>query len=361
MKTTLKKLPHSTVELTFTLDTDELEKQRDIALDKAIAQVKIPGFRPGKAPKKMAEEHINPAILMQQALDVVLNDAYQEALKEHDLTPVAQPDVDVDSLDISKPIPVKLTVQVRPEAKIGDYHKIKAKKVVEPVTDDKVEETLQTVFERSNASKEPGISNLESSEGGLVDAQGNPLSQKSEAKSQEPVMDNAWAQKLGAKDLADLRTQIRGDLESHAKYEAESKWQEAVLDEVINQTKVDLPEAFIEDELSRMRGHYQQQLSALGVTMDDYLSQAGKTQAEMEEQWRPQAIKQATLEVALAEIAKQENIQITDAEIDEELAKTDSKTQAQFEDPQQRYYLSYTLWRQKVLKHIISQIEANQK
>ena len=85
MNSKLKKLPQSQVELTFTLDPEQLE----IAINKLISQVKVPGFRPGKAPRKLAEENINPSAAMQQALDVVLNQAYQEALKEHDITPRA--------------------------------------------------------------------------------------------------------------------------------------------------------------------------------------------------------------------------------------------------------------------------------
>ena len=119
MKSSLKKLPQSQVELAFSLDPAKLEEQREIAFKKLATQVKVPGFRPGKAPRRMIEEHMNPSAPMQQALDVILNEAYQEALKEHELTPVAQPEVNIESLDLTKPIAVKAVVQVRPEAKVA--------------------------------------------------------------------------------------------------------------------------------------------------------------------------------------------------------------------------------------------------
>ena len=351
MNSKLKKLPQSQVELTFTLDPEQLEKQREIAINKLISQVKVPGFRPGKAPRKLAEENINPSAAMQQALDVVLNQAYQEALKEHDITPIAQPKVDIESTDLTKPIEVKAVTQVRPEAKIGDYRKIKVKKESTEVTEEKLNETLQTIFERSTAEKK---GEGEHEKGALVDANGQPLSQD----KPEAQMDDEWAKTLGAKDLEDLKQMVRKDLESQAESEAQNKWQDAVLEEVIGMTKVDLPEAFIEDEIARMRSHYQQQLEGLGITMDAYLKQSSKTQAEMEEQWRPQAEKQATLEVALAEIAKQENIQVEESDVEAELANVDERTRTRFQDPQQRYYLTYTIWRQKILKHILETLEA---
>lgn len=357
MKTSVKKLPKSQVELTFFLDPEKLEAERQITFDKLADQVKVPGFRPGRAPRKMIEERINPSAPMQQALDVVLNAAYQEVLKEHDIVPVANPEVNIESVDYSKPIEVKAVVQVRPEAKIGDYTKIKAKKEVADVTEERLNETMQTIFERAtNAANQPSHSHDDDNT--LLDADGQPL--KSQAKP-DKQMDDEWAKTLGAKDLADLRSQVQADLESAEKYEAEQKWQDQVLEALIDMTKADLPEAFIEDEIARMGATFEQQLQSMNISMQDYLTQAGKTKEEIEAQWRPQAEKQAMLEVALAEVAKQADIQIEDKEVDAELAKVDDRTRARFQDPQQRYYLTYSLWRQKILKHILEAIEKNTK
>lgn len=355
MSSKIKKLPQSKVELSFSLDPKELEIERGRAIEKLARNVKVPGFRPGKAPKHMVEERIDPSTAMQQALDVVLNKAYQEALKEHDIVPVAQPEVTIDSMDLSKPIPVKTIVQVRPEAKVGDYTKIKAKKESVTVDDKKLDETMQTIFERSTEAKK-GEGEHEKS--GLVDANGQPLSKD----ASDAQMDDEWAKSLGAKDLEDLRSRVKSDLEGQSEYESQQKWQDEVITKLIEMTKTELPEAFIEDELSRMRSHYSQQLQAMGIGMEDYLKQSGKTQEELEEQWRPQAERQATLEVALGEIARKEDIQVDESEVDEELSKVDEKTRAQFNDPQQRYYLTYSLWRQKVLKHVLDAVEkANSK
>lgn len=354
MNSKVKKLPQSKVELTFSLDPKELEEERSKAVEKLAQNVKVPGFRPGKAPKQMVEERIDPSAAMQQALDVLLNKTYQEALKEHDLVPVAQPEVTLDSMDLSKPIPVKTVVQVRPEAKVGDYTKIKAKKEVEVINEDRLNQTLQTIFERSTEAKK-GEGEHEAGE--LVDANGQPLSKD----KPEAQMDDAWAKSLGAKDLEDLRARVKSDLEGQAEYEAQQKWQDDVVTKLIEMTKVELPEAFIEDEISRMRAHFEQQLQGMGITLDDYVKQAGKSLDELEEQWKPQAEKQAALEVALGEIARKEDIQVEESEVDEELAKVDEQTRSQFDDPQQRYYLTYTMWRQKILKHVLDAVEKANK
>ncbi len=362
MSSTIKKLPKSQVEISFSLDPAKLEAEREVAFSKLADQVKVPGFRPGRAPRKMIEERINPSAAMQQALDVVMNLAYQAALKEHDIVPVAQPEVNIESVDYSKPIAVTAIVQIRPEAEVGDYSKIKATKNVAEVTEDKLNDTMKTIFERStSAPQQPGHTHehdhdhdhTHQDQDVLVGADGKPLSSKAKPDMQ---MDDDWAKTLGAKNLEDLRNQVKADLESAEKYEAENKWQDEVMQALIDMTKVELPEAFVEDELSRMRANYQQQLSSLGITMEDYLKQAGKDQAEMEAQWRPQAEKQAILEVALAEVAKKQDIQIEESEVEAELAKVDAQTQARFADPQQRYYLTYSLWRQKVLQHILDAV-----
>src|SRR5690606_24830312 len=151
MKTSVKKLPKSKVELTFQLDPAKLETERQKAFDKLADQVKVPGFRPGRAPRKMIEERINPNAAMQQALAVVLNQAYQEALTAENIVAVANPEDNIESVDYSKPIEVKAVVQVRPDAKVGDYSKIKATKQFEEVSEEKLNSTMQTIFERSTA------------------------------------------------------------------------------------------------------------------------------------------------------------------------------------------------------------------
>jgi trigger factor len=351
MASTYKKLPHSEVELKFTLDPVKLEVAREAAFDKIASQVKVPGFRPGKAPKKLLAEQVNPVAAMQQGLDEVLNEAFQEALREHDIVPVANPDVDISSTDITKPIEVIAKVQVRPEAKVGAWQKIKIEREKAEVDDKKVDETMQTIFERSTKQGEEGASASEGA--GLMGVDGQPLTKS------EPEMNDDWAKKLGAKDVEDLRSQVRVDLEAHANYDAETAWQDKVLEKIIDMTEVDLPQAFIDDEIGRMRSQFEQQLQALQVTMEQYAEQSGKTVAEMEEQWKPQAIKQATLEVALAEIANQEKIEITDKEVDDELAKADAKIRAQSADPRQRQYLAYSLWRQNVLRKILDTVSKN--
>lgn len=342
----VKKLPHSTLELTFHLDPVKLEIAREAAFNKVASQIKVQGFRVGKAPKKLLEERVNTSTVMQMALDEVLNEAYKEALTEQSIAPIAQPEVNISSTDLTKPIEVIAQVQVQPEITVGDWQKISVKKTAESVDEAKVDETLQSIFERSIQGAEE--------EGGLVGADGQPLKAK-----QPATPDDAWAKKLGAKDLADLRDQVRIDLVTHAEYEAETAWQDKVMEELISLTEADLPPAFIEDEMNRMRSQFEQQLSGLNLTFAQYAEQAGKTVEEIESTWKPQAEKQAMMEVALAEIAHQEKIEATEAEVDAELEKAEPKLRQQFSDPQQRYYLMYSLWRQKVIKHILATVKDN--
>jgi trigger factor len=350
MATSIKKLPHSQIELHFTLDPVHLEVAREAALAAIASQVKVPGFRPGKAPRKLLEERVNPTAAMQQALDEVLNEAFQEALREHTIIPVAQPAIDISSTDLTKPIEVTAVVQVRPDITVGAWQKITVAKEATSIDDKKVDETLATIFERSQKEQL-----ADKKEGGLVDAQGNALTKT------EHAMDDTWAKTLGVNGLAELRTQVKTDLASHAQYEAESGWQDKVMEEIIKLTTADVPQAFIDDELNRMRSQFEQQLSSLQVTMVQYLEQSGKTQEQMEAQWQPQAVKQALLEVALAEIARQDKVEITDEQVEAELAKVDAKVRVQFNDPQQRQYLAYSLWRQNVLKHILETVEKNSR
>jgi trigger factor len=358
MKSQLKKLPKSQVELTFTVDADTLTQARESAYRRLSPQVKVPGFRPGKAPRTMIEQYLNPTTLMQQALDEALNQSYQEVIKEHEILPVGQPQVNLDQVEWGKPLQVKAIVPVRPEVKLGNYKKIKVKKETPAVDEQQVDEMLQTIFERSQQQKKKSEVSQRAQAGALVDKDGQPMT----ATQQEPVkadaeMDDAWAKSLGANDLAELRAQVRTDLEAQEKYQSEQKWQEAVIDEFIGQTKAELPDVFISDELRRMRDQFNQQLASVGISLEQYLSQSGKTDQDLDDQWRPQAEKQAMLEAAMVELASQENLKVDDEEVDAELAKVDDKTRAQFADADKRFYLNYTLWRQKVLRKLFEYAE----
>ena len=354
MSSSLKNLPKSQIELTFSLQPDALLAAREGAFTKFAPQIKVPGFRPGKAPRHLLEDRVNPSALVQEALDVVLNQEYQKALKEHDIHPVAQPEITLESSDLTKPILVKAKVTIRPEVEIGAYGEIKVAKKKAVVDEAKIDETLQTIFERSQKEAREATDSEPSSAPTLLSSSGEPLSTPPDATINED-----WAKNMGFDTLEALRTQVRQDLEGAEKYETDSAWQNDILDALISMTKVDLPDAFIEDELSRMREHYEHQLAAMGYSMEQYVEQSGKSQEEMEEQWRPQAIKQATMEVALAEIANREKIELSEEELDAELAKADAATRTKFRDPDQRYYLSYTLWRQKVLHHLLEMVERN--
>ncbi|MBI2039790.1 trigger factor [Candidatus Microgenomates bacterium] len=349
----IQKLPKSIVEVTVTVPWADLQQTWDQTLQKMAQDVELPGFRKGAAPLPMVEQNLG--IKLQ---DEVLKAAYPnfliEALKGTDIIPIDYPKYDLISFVKGQQLQFKATITNRPAVSVGNY---KAIKVTRPtpksVTEEEVQKVIDDLYKRwkvrQPVGKDSGVASAPQNDkvtGSISFQQG----QQTPTNGQAQVPDDVFAKAMGALDLNDLRAKIRKDLEANASYNNELDYEEAILQEVEKMTQVELPEVLIQDELNRMLVSLQRRVADMGLLLEDYLRGQGKTLEQLKSEWRVQAEKNVRMELGLADIARMENVSITDQELQAEIDKIqDARVKRQFEAQEPRLHLRHALRQTRTL------------
>lgn len=322
---TINKLPKAQVDIIVTLPWADLEPKYNEIYSRLASEVEVPGFRKGTAPANMVEPKIS-AQLQQELVRVVLPQALIEALQGTNIVPIDYPQYQVNSFAKGQPLQFTAKVTERPTVSVGNYKAVKvARPAMKTITDDDIKKIIDDLFQRWKI-RQPQTPNLPAA----------------------PDVD--FAKAVGAKDMVDLKDKIRKDLQDEAKYNNELDYEEAILQEVEKITTVDIPDILIQDELNRMMLSLQRNVSDRGMLLDEYLRTQNKTQEQLKAEWRPQAEKNVRMELGLSEIARQENVAISDEELQSEIDKIqDAKVKAQFAQQEPRMHLRHALRQTKTL------------
>ena len=357
----IAKQPKSVVEVSVTAPWSDVSPTWDQTLAKMAADVEISGFRKGQAPINMVEGQIGTR-LQDEVLKVVMPNLLIQALQGSDIVPIDYPQYQLISFTKGGELQFKATVTNRPTVTVGNYKVVKASRpVLKPATDAEVEKSVEDLFKRWSARQPAGAqatgigqqtSEATSQSGGQAgsinfqQSGSTPVSPDSSA----PVADDTFAKAMGATNMADLKDKIKKDLDANIKYNNELDYEEAILQEVEKITTVELPEILIQDELNRMLVSLQRRVADMGLLLEDYLKGQGKTLDQIKTEWRPQAEKNVRMELGLAEIARMENVSITDAELQAEIDKIqDPKVKSQFATQEPRLHLRHALRQTRTL------------
>lgn len=365
--------------LTFEVSAEEFEKAIDRAYNKNKNRFDIPGFRKGKAPKAIVIKNYTKAVFYDDALNDVLPDAYEAALKESGLDVVARPEFDVEEIKDGEPVVFTALCTTRPEVKLGEYKGIKVEKVDYTVTDEEVDKDIEAVQQRNarlisvddRAVENGDIAVIDFEgfvddvpfEGGkgenyeleigsntfipgfedqlvgakiddLVDVnvtfpeeyhaeelKGKPAVFKvkvNEIKVRElPELDDDFASEVSEFDtLAEYKADVRAKLEEKAKEKAEAEIQNAVVEKAVENAEFDLPDAMIEGQIDNMINDMAQRLSYQGMSLDMYMQYTGQTMEQMREIYREQAKKQVSGSLVIDAISKAEGIEVSPEEVE---------------------------------------------
>ena len=367
--------------MTFT--TEEWKNAQEKALEKLAKNVKIDGFRQGKAPMKMVKSRVGKAAILEEATDVVLKKSYAAILLDNNIQPVGQPQVQIDELteDVLK---VTVTAPVAPEVTLGQYKGLEVKKGTVKVTKKEIEAELanyQNQFAELVIKEEGTVENGDTAvidfegfkdgvafEGGKAENHSLEIGsgsfipgfeeqvvgmkvgeekeihvtfpeeyQSAELAGQEavfkvkvheiktkvlPDIDDELAKDVnidGIETLADLETYTKEQIKNKKQTEVESKFSDDIFNAVIENTPLEVPEAMIETETQTMLREVEQNLSQQGLNMELFQQLTGKTMEDMKAEMSEQAEKRVKFNLILAEIAKAENIEISDEEVDDEI------------------------------------------
>lgn len=384
MNSVLEKKENNKAFFNIEIEEKEFEKAIQKAYLKNRNRFNIPGFRRGKAPRKIIELNYGEGIFYEEALNIILPEAYDEAIENLGLEPVDTPEVDIEQLEKGKPVILKVEVTVKPEVKLGNYKSIEVEKVEYNVTDEDIDRELKTVQEMNGRiidagdreSKEGDILTIdfegyidgEQFEGGTAQNQvveigsnrfipgfeeqliGKKKDEEVEVnvtfpedyfeeslrgkealfkvviheiKEKElPELDDEFAKDVSEYEtLEEYKNSIRERLEKEAKEKEKVELEERIIEKVVESAEIDIPEVMIEHQIEREINEFDYRLRLQGLNIDRYLELTNTDMDAFKEEMTPVAKRRVKTELVLEAIAKEENIEVTEEDIDEELER----------------------------------------
>ncbi|HEY4601148.1 MAG TPA: trigger factor [Cerasibacillus sp.] len=371
--------------LTFEVSADQFEKALDQAFNKVVKDIELPGFRKGKIPRVIFEKRFGVEALYQDALDIVLPNAYVEAIEETEIEPVDQPSIDIEEIERGKNLVFTAEVTVKPEVKLGDYKGLEVEAQDVTVTDEDVDEEIKREQERfaelivkeegaveegdtvvidfegfvddvafeggkgenhtleigsgqfipgfedqlvgKEAGEETDVNVTFPEEYHAEDLAGKEATFKvkiHEIKVKElPELDDEFAKDVDdeVETLEELKTKRKEQLEAQKKQDAENNTKNTLIQKAVENSEADIPEAMINTEIDRMVNELQQNLQMQGMTIDMYYQFSGQDEATLREQMKEDAEKRVMTSLTLEAIAQTEEIEATDEDIDAEMEK----------------------------------------
>ncbi len=382
MSVQVEKLENSMAKLTIETSAEELEKALQNAFLKNKNKISIPGFRKGKVPRQIIEKMYGPAIFYEDAANELIPEAYEKAMDECGEDIVSSPEIDVTQIEKGKPFIFTALVALKPEVKLGKYKGVKVDKADTAVTDEEVDAEINkerennarnievtdravkdgdmtvidfegfvdgTAFDGGKGENYPltigsgafipgfeeqlvGAQIGEEVEVNVTfpeDYQAEELKGKAalfkctvrEIKEKElPELDDEFASEVSEfETLAEYKEDVRATLTSKKEKEAKDAKEAAVIEAIVNDSEMEIPEAMLLTQQKQMVDEFAQRMQMQGISMDQYLQFTGATYDKMMQQVRPQAERRIKSRLVLEAVVKAENIEASDADYEEEL------------------------------------------
>ena len=370
--------------LEIEIDSAQFEEPKERSYKKNVKQINIPGFRKGKAPRKIIEKYYTEAIFYDDAINFAVPGAYDKAVEESGIEPVEMPEIDIVKLEKGENFVFSALVTVRPEVTLGEYKGITAEKDVNTVTDEEVDAEIKKMQENAASISTvtegtvemgdkvdlnfEGFVNDVAFEGGkgenysLVigsnsfipgfeeqiagktigedfdvnvtfpedyhseDLKGKAAIFKCKVNSVEkknlPELDDEFAKDVSEFDtLEELRADAKAKLEKSKEAEAQRKFEDAVIDIAVENATVEVPACMINNQIENQIQDISYRLQSQGMPLEQYLQFTGMTMDALREQLKDSAEKAVKSQLVLAEIAKAENVEVSDEDVDAEFAK----------------------------------------
>mgnify|MGYP000783825057 CR=1 FL=1 len=376
-----EKLDKSKVALTIEADAAAFEAAINKAYLKQRGKISVPGFRPGKAPRKMIESMYGAEVFYEEAVNILLPDAYEDAVKEQELKVVGYPQVELESCG-KDGVVFKCTVAVYPEVTLGQYKGLEADKVLPTVTDAAVDNELKQYVDRAT-QLEPVDRAAEMGDSMVMDYEGvkdgvpfeggsakgyelalgshtfipgfeeqvvgmkageekdlditfpedyhKDLAGKAvvfkvkvhEVKEKEiPALDDEFAKDVSEYDTLDeLKDSIRNNIKTNLDKQAEQKVENDLMDQVIANMKADIPDAMVDSRIDELVQDFEYRISQQGLKLADYLKYMGMNIEQFRAQFKEQADKQVKMRLAMEAIVAKEGITASDEEFEEEVKR----------------------------------------
>ena len=381
--------------LTITVPVEEIDKAMTAVYNRQKSRISIPGFRKGKAPRRMIERVYGKGVFLEDAVRDLVPDAYEKAVDEAGIEAVSRPKLDYVQVEPEKELIFTAEVATKPEVTLGKYkglevpanHVVVAESEVDEEIKREQEKNARTVTVEDRPTKNGDIVTIdyagtvdgEAFEGGT--ASSHPLTlgsgsfipgfedqlvgantgdhvevkvtfpedysaeelagkdavfavdvKKIEVK-ELPQLDDDFAQDVSEEEtFEDYKKSVRAQIQTRKEEEARTQKENAAVDAAIKEAQMDIPEAMIDFQVESMMDDFANRMSMQGLSMEQYFKFTGQSMDSMMEQMRPNAVKRIQTRLVLEQIAKEENIQATEEQLAQELEKMASAYRMTVED-----------------------------
>jgi len=385
--------------LSVTVPAEKVDKAIDQAFKKVVKQINVPGFRKGKVPRQIFEQRFGVEALYQDAVDILLPEAYDEAIDEAGIKPVDQPEINVTSIEKGEDMTFEANVVVEPEVELGEYKGLEVEKQNTELTEEELQESIdhqlghlaEMVVKEDGAVENGDTVNIdfdgyvdgEQFEGGQAEGYDLEIGSGSfipgfeeqlvgvKAGEEKDVTvtfpEEYHAEELAGKeatfktkvneikykDVPELNDEIANELDAEANSvdeykdnlrkrlaeqkatEAENTQKEEAINKATNNTTINIPEAMIKTELDRMVQEFGQRMQQQGLNLETYFQISGQDESQLREQMKDDAEERVKTNLTLTAIADAEEVEVTDADIDKELEKMSEQFNISVEDIKQ--------------------------
>jgi trigger factor len=376
LKVTKEKEENRQAFLTIEMEPAEMEEGMQHAYEKVVQKTTVPGFRKGKAPRSLLERHVGRSRLLEEALDHMIPQAYEQALKEQTIEPYAQPELEITQAD---PLIFKAVVPMKPTVEIGDYKSIRMTPETVEIKDENIDSVIENL-RHQNAVWEPVDRPLDYNDMAVIDVNGTiedrPYYKRvasqlqvdkdmtipapgfadeivglkkdgekefkikypedypgesaagkeglfkvklHEIKEEKlPELNDEFAGQVSTefKTLADLREEVIKSLRLRGEERARMDFEEKVINSVVEQAKLEYPPVLVNMEIERLINEQSRQLQATGQGMDQYLQSINKTAEQLQEELRPVATRNVNASLVLSKISTEEKIEVSETDIE---------------------------------------------
>lgn len=384
MSVQIEKLEHNMAKLTIEVSAEEFDQAINEAYKKMKNRIQVPGFRKGKAPRKMVEKVYGPEVFYEDAANIVIPKAYDENIRDLEETIVSRPSIDVTQIELGKPFIFTAEVALKPEVTLGEYKELEVDKETVEVTDEEIDAEINK--ERENNSRVIDVDDRPVQNGDLIkldyagtiegvpfdggtatdypltigsgsfipgfedqligvnigedhdvvvtfpeDYHAEELAGKTAVFAckvnsiqvkELPEVDDDFAQDVSEFDtLEEYKADIRKNLTERKEQEAKNRKENAIVAKIVENAEMDIPQAMIDDQVDRMVDDFANRIQSQGIGIEQYMQFTGMDMGKLRSQMEPEALKRIQNSLVLEAVAKAENITISDERLDEEVAK----------------------------------------
>ncbi len=356
MKTEIKNLEKSSIEISAEISAEKFENYRENAIKKFSEKISVDGFRKGKAPENEILKKVGDMTILEEMAERAIGKAYPEILKENKIDAIGQPQVSITKIAQNSPLEFKITTAIMPEIILSDYKKsaveIMSKEEKVEVQESEVENVITEIRKQraqsmtaekadtNNTDTEAPAGKGQSSKKERGDGERSVLgeqgSNKGESESAEsasdqresaptgelPELTDDFVQTLGDfKTVAELTEKVRENVLHDKKQKAGQKKRMEVMENIIKESKMEIPEILVESELDKMMSQFEGDIAKMGLKFEKYLEHIKKTREDLRKEWRTDAERNGKVQLILNKIAITENIKAEEKKIGEEVKR----------------------------------------